>query len=199
MSNKLVCGVGIYNKGKYPGSENGKKTKAYATWADMLRRCYDLKYKEKVPTYIECSVHEEWIYFQKFAEWYFANYYEIPLLGITQLDKDILTKGNKIYSPEMSVLVPRTINNLFTKSNAKRGKYPIGVYYHKTAKKYRAMINYGDGRSHHLGSFDTPKEAFNAYRIAKEAFIKKTAETYKSMIPSKLYEAMLRYEVSIDD
>jgi hypothetical protein len=199
MRNKLVYGVGIYTKGEHRAKIDGKTTRVYATWRDMLRRCYDPKLHEKRPTYVGCRVCDEWIYFQTFAEWYFANYYEIPLLGTPQIDKDILTKGNKIYGPDRCVLVPSVINNLFTKRDAKRGKYPIGVCYNKQCNKYQVTISYGDGRRHHLGYFDTVEEAFEAYKIAKEAFIKKTAETYKSMIPSKLYEAMMNYEVSIDD
>jgi hypothetical protein len=202
MSNGLVYGVGIYTKGEYKAWENGKNTKVYAAWKDMLRRCYDPKFHERQPTYVGCSVHEEWIYFQKFATWYDENYYEILLLGVMQLDKDILSKGNKVYGPDMCVLVPRKINNLFIKCNASRGKYPIGVYYDKRRDKYRASINYGDGRVHTLGRFDTIEEAFNAYKIAKEIHIKDVAETYYSklnLIPVKLYEAMLRYEVNIDD
>jgi hypothetical protein len=199
MSNRLLYGVGIYNKGEHRAKIDGKNTKVYDAWHAMLQRCYDPKYHERQPTYVGCSVCDEWIYFQKFATWYDENYYEIPLLGIMQLDKDILSKGNKVYGPDRCVLVPRKINNLFIKSNATRGKYPIGVTYNKPLNKYQARICYGDGIRHHLGYFATAEEAFNAYKIAKEAFIKKTAETYKSMIPSNLYEVMMNYEVNIDD
>jgi hypothetical protein len=199
MNNRLVWGVGIYTEGKYKAWENGKNTKVYVAWNHMLERCYSPKFQAKWPTYAGCSVQEEWIYFQTFASWYFANYYEILSLGRSELDKDILIKGNKIYSPETCVFVPGSINSLFTKSNAKRGKYPIGVDYDKRRNKYRARIRYGDGRKHHLGYFDTAEEAFEAYKIAKEIHIKDVAETYKSMIPSKLYDAMMNYEVNIDD
>jgi hypothetical protein len=199
MRNKLVCGVGIYTKGEYRATRDGKPTRVYDVWKHMLQRCYSPKYQAKRPTYVGCTVCGEWIYFQTFASWYFANYYEIPLLGTPQIDKDILSKGNKIYSPETCVLVPSVINSLFIKSNAIRGKYPIGVSYNKKAKKYEVTISYGDGIRHHLGYFDTVEEAFEAYKAAKEAFIKKTAETYKSMIPSNLYEAMMNYEVEITD
>jgi hypothetical protein len=202
MRNRLVYGIGIYNKGEHRAKIDGKKTKVYQTWQDMLRRCHDPKHQTKHPTYIGCSVCDEWLDFQNFATWYDKNYYEILLLGVMQLDKDILIKGNKIYSPDTCVLVPRKINNLFTKRDAKRGKYPIGVYYHKPTKKYLAQISYGDGIRHYLGLFDTAEEAFEAYKIAKEIHIKDVAETYYSklnLIPSKLYEAMMNYEVNIDD
>jgi hypothetical protein len=199
MKSRKVYGVGIYEKGEYPVMENGKLTDEYVCWRHMLQRCYSPRYHVKRPTYIGCAVCDPWLYFQTFAKWYNSNYYEIPLLGKSHIDKDILVKGNKIYSPDNCVFVPEVINNLFTKSNATRGKYPIGVDYYKRDKKYRAMISYGDGKSHHLGYFTTPEKAFNAYKTAKENHIKKVANDYRALIPVKLYEAMLAYTVDIND
>ena len=86
----------------------------------MLRRCYDEKLHKKYPTYIDCKVCEEWLNFQNFAKWYYNNYYEIENEKIC-LDKDILHKGNKIYSPDNCVFVPNNINVLFVKSDKSRG------------------------------------------------------------------------------
>ena len=44
------------------------------------------------------------------------------------LDKDILIKGNKIYSQDTCIFVPKAINSLFTNRKRFRGEYPIGVY-----------------------------------------------------------------------
>lgn len=109
-----VYGVGYYGQGKYKSSINGKPTKVYNHWRDMLRRCYDPYYLNKEPTYIDCYVCEEWHNFQNFSEWFYKHYYEIPNERI-ELDKDILFKGNKIYSPETCILVPQRINTLFIK------------------------------------------------------------------------------------
>jgi hypothetical protein len=199
MSNRLVYGVGIYTKGKYKSWENGKPTKVYTAWTNMLKRCYSQISLEERPTYTGCTVCPEWLNFQKFAEWYFSNYYEVSSFGTLQIDKDILIKGNKIYSPETCVFVPSVINSLFIKHDAKRGDYPIGVTYNKKAKKYEARISYGDGRFHYLGLFDTVEEAFEVYKYHKELHIKNKAEEHKPNIPLKLYEAMLNYEVEITD
>ena len=112
------------------------------------------------------------------------------------LDKDILIKNNKIYSPETCVFVPHDINSLFTKANTKRGKYPIGVHfkrnkYHVQIQKYKQVI--------HLGTYDTSEEAFTVYKIAKENYIKEIADKYKDLIPKKLYDAMYEYEVEWED
>ena len=195
-----VYGVGI--TGLEPTKdENGEVLSSYKCWIEMLRRCYSAKWQEKYPTYVDCSVSEEWLYYHNFKNWYDNNYYEIDN-KTSHLDKDILVKGNKVYSPDTCVFVPQFINKLFTKSQKTRGDFPIGVNYDKASKKYRAQLSiFKDGKRtmKHLGLFDTPKEAFEAYKQAKEEYIKEIADNYKDKIPAKLYEAMYAYEVSIDD
>lgn len=192
-----IYNVGYYGVGIYKATNNGKTTKAYAKWNDMLRRCYNVK-DRKNPTYIECSVCEEWHNFQNFAKWHEDNYYEIE--GKTMcLDKDILVKGNKVYSPETCVYTPQEINKLFTKTNALRGDLPIGVQLGNTGNNYYAACAVGRKKSKRLGSYNTPEEAYEAYKQCKEQHIKEVAEQYKPYIPTKLYEAMLRYEVEITD
>lgn len=192
-----VFGIGYLGKGKYKTKENGKHTKCYDAWKNMLQRCYDNKYKEKYPTYKGCKVCEEWHNFQNFASWYNDNYYEIPN-DFMCLDKDILFKGNKIYSPETCVFVSNEINSLFTKCNKSRGDLPIGVYYFKSDDVYVSRCSFGN-KLKHLGRFDTPQEAFQVYKEYKEKYIKQLANKYKEYIPQKLYEAMYNYEVEIDD
>jgi hypothetical protein len=93
-----LYGVGFVGDGNHKPSKNGKNTKAYATWARMLERCYYEKYQARNPTYIGCTVDKEWHNFQCFAKWYHENY---PADGKDyQLDKDLLVKGNKIYSAD---------------------------------------------------------------------------------------------------
>ena len=191
-----VWGIGCIGIGKFKTTdENGKETKCYMTWNDMYGRCYDPKFHEKHSTYENCSVAEEWHNYQAFAKWNDENYYEVGNEKMT-LDKDILCKGNKVYSPETCVFVPQFINTLFVKSNKIRGKYPLGVS--KYGNKFQAQLNKYNKKIH-LGYYDTPEEAFLAYKKAKEEYIKEVAEEYKSQIPHKLYEALVNYEVEIDD
>jgi hypothetical protein len=128
--------------------------------------------------------------------WFDENYYEIEGHKM-HLDKDILVKRNKIYSPDKCVFVPAFINATFTKNNVGRGDLPIGVV--KRGKKYFASCSNNNQKRRYLGMFDNPEEAFYAYKDAKETHIKNTAEQYKHKIPNKLYEALMRYEVDIDD
>ena len=92
---KSVYGVGCIGIGKYVAHVKRKPTKSYDTWIGMLRRCYSEKSFIRRPTYKDVTVCEEWHNFQTFAKWYEENYIE----GF-HLDKDLLSKGNKIYSPE---------------------------------------------------------------------------------------------------
>jgi hypothetical protein len=195
---RKVFGVGYVGKGKYKHITNGKHTKQYTVWHSMIRRCYSEVYLKNKPSYIGCKVVEQWHNFQNFAEWYDKNYYEIE--GETMcLDKDILVKGNRIYSPETCVFVSRSINSMFTKTDSKRGKYPIGVKWHSRDEIFEAKCCDGTKKHIYLGRFKTPEEAFQVYKTYKESLIKRTAIKFKDQIPSKLYNALMNYEVEITD
>ncbi len=189
LHNKTVCNVGCIGVGNYKPTFNGKRTKANEVWKDMLQRCY--KYIEINPTYKDCSVVEEWHNFQNFAAWFEENYVE----GF-ELDKDILVKRNKIYSPETCCFVPKKINYLFIKCNKTRGLYPIGVSL--VHNRFQTTIR-KNGKTINLGRFNTIEEAFKAYKIAKEQYIKEVAEKWKSQITEKVYQAMYNYQVEIID
>lgn len=184
-----VYGVGILDK------EADKEI--YRRWMGMLKRCYSKNELKKCPTYVECSICEKWLLYSNFEKWYKKNYYEIEN-EIMELDKDILIKGNKIYSPETCLFVPHRINSLFTKSNKARGLYPIGVTFHKRHNKYNSKLNIKGNRVS-LGYFKTIEEAFESYKEAKEEYIKQIADEYKDKILGKLYDAMYEWKVEITD
>ncbi len=190
--NKSTCGIGFLGIGKYSRINN---LKAYTLWSHVFQRCYNNNYLEKFPSYKGCSVHPDWHNFQVFAGWFEQNYDKKKMQG-WHFDKDILFKGNKIYSPETCCFVPPEINTLFTKSNKNRGIYPIGVSIHnKRFKSYTLK----EGKQIHLGTFDTPEEAFEAYKVAKEIKIKELAKFWKSSIEYKVYKALINYKVEITD
>lgn len=200
---RRTYGIGYLGEGKYKTTENSKQTKCYKVWNSMLQRCYDDKFHKKEETYKNCEVCKEWLCFQNFAKWYYNNYYEIEGERI-DLDKDILNKGNKIYSPENCIFVPEKINKLFPKRNKLRGNYPIGVCYIKSIGKFQASCNIYDykenkTKTRFLGYYDVPEKAFQVYKKCKENNIKKVADYYKEQIPNRLYNAMYSYEVDIDD
>ena len=116
------------------------------------------------------------------------------------VDKDILFKGNKVYSPNTCCLVPKNANNLFIKSNNVKREYPIGVT--KQYKNFTSRCqNPFTGKTESLGTFDTPEKAFMVYKQYKESIIKQVAqdEFNKGNITKICYDAMMNYEVEITD
>lgn len=193
-----VFNVGYLGVGCYSASKNNKPTKIYNSWVSMLQRCYDKKLHEKHNTYLNCTVDTFFHNFQNFSQWYYDNLWHSDFLI---LDKDILQKGNKVYSPNTCILVNRNINCLFTKSDASRGEHPIGVSYVIKNKKYSAQVRINN-KNKHIGLFNTPEEAFYAYKNFKEKYIKQVADEYKEKYPNfpqKLYDAMYNWRVEITD
>ena len=198
---RSVYGVGYLGEGKYKAKENGKFKEEYIIWRSMLQRCYDPKFQEKNSSYKGCSVEDYLLNFQHMAEWIKENYYEVP--GETMcLDKDILYKGNKIYSRDTCIFVPQRINTLFTKRNSERGNNTIGVS-DLPSGNYQVNCNNGYGKYVYWGSYSTKEEAFNVYKQYKESLIKRTIDSYKGKIPEPYYTrlktAMYNYKVEIDD
>ena len=202
--NKEVYNVGYLGQGKYSYKEHKH---IYKIWQDMLKRCYSSYYMNKYPTYKDCYVCEEWHNFQNFAKWLDENYYEVKDEKMC-LDKDILFKRNKIYSPETCIFVPERINNLFVNRHRERGNLPLGVIEDidkrsgsKRLKVQCNMIEEGKTKRKNLGRFplNRPFQAFYTYKQFKESYIKQIADEYKELIPQKLYNALYRYEVEIND
>ncbi len=182
---------------KYPTMINGRNTKEYGLWQNMLTRCYNDTYKNKQPTYIGCEVSNNFKSYEYFYEWC-QNQIGFNVEG-WHLDKDLLIKGNKVYSEYSCVFLPNEINLLLVKCTASRGEYLIGVYWSKTANAFKATVRKNKGGQKHLGYFNTELEAYNAYKIAKEAFVKEQANKFKSQIDQRAYNALMNYEVGIDD
>lgn len=194
-------GVGYLAEGRYTVSENSKLNQWFKIWNSMLNRCYNPKYQEKHPTYKGCEVETFLFNFQHMCEWLDENYYEIPDEQMC-LDKDILCKGNKLYSRDTCIFVPQRINLLFTKRNNYRGKDPIGVTPNSSGN-YRVFCHDGYGKQTYLGTYTSKEEAFRVYKNYKEKVIKEVIDSYEGIIPepfySRLKTAMYNYKVEIDD
>jgi hypothetical protein len=190
----FLYGLGYVGDGVYKTKGFHKKTPYYVKWFNIFERCYNGVY----PSYKTVKVCEEWHNFQNFAKWYEENWKSDYMDNKWSLDKDILVKGNKIYSPETCCFVPQEINSLFIKLNSRRGEYPIGVYLSKN-KKYISNFTKGKRVTMYLGTYNTPEEAFQVYKETKESYIKEIADKWKGQISDKVYEAMYNYKVEIDD
>lgn len=176
---------------------NGNILETYRKWEAMLDRVYGRGCKsDETNPYYNVSISEDFRWYKDFKEWCEKQ------IGFGNkgwaLDKDILVKGNKVYSPETCCFVPVELNSLLVNSRATRGEFPVGVHFDKSRNKFQAYIR-KDGKRKHLGRFSTPEEAFQVYKEAKESYIKEVAETYKDQIDSRVYESLMKYEVNIDD
>lgn len=193
--NKSLCGVGYMGVGKFKSKGlNDKSTREYSVWNSMIMRCYSENGNIN-EGYEDCTVHPDWHNFQVFAEW-FTKHPSFKYEG-WHLDKDILIKGNKVYSEDTCCLVPCSVNNLFIKSNGSRGDLPVGVV--KSGKKFMTQLGLAGDRIH-LGTYTTAMEAFIVYKRAKEAYIKYVADVlYATQLEENVKEAMRNYEVDITD
>lgn len=198
-----ILGVGIVGD-KYKTSCNKKHTKEYEAWYSMLTRCYDKNFKKRRGTYENVTCCDEWHLFEKFYEWLhsqpnFDKWYEGKKWAI---DKDILIKGSKFYSPETCCLVPDRINSLFLKSNKRRGDLPIGVSRGEyDGHTYYVLSISRKIHKHPQKYFKSLDDAFYYYKKYKEDIIKQMAqeEYIQGNITKQCYDAMMNYQVEITD
>jgi len=160
-SPKLVYGVGV-NDANYvvTGRNNGKQVlcPVYSTWKAMLDRCYGPKNDGRNQAYVDCSVTEEWFSFTKFSAWATVQLYWNE--DGVELDKDLLVEGNRVYSPETCLIVPKVVNNFFPQKITE----DIGVKYFPNRKKpWRAKCGCGKKNDKWIGYFATKKEAQTTY------------------------------------
>lgn len=188
---KLVYGFGI-NDCKYP-----IRDKAPECWRNMVQRCYDTRLLSSVKyqRYVGCTVSDEWRVSSDFCEWAFSQkgFYHPN----SCLDKDILNFGNKVYCPEHCSFVPREINIALTFSDAKRGKYPLGVGVKESSKgvvSFIARLNRGA-----LGplskTFNTVEDAVRFYRAEKVKHLSYLADKYSEWLSSDVYETLKDYNL----
>lgn len=175
-SKKRVYGVGlndadyVLQKEETVGYINGKRKRKivgfcpyYRTWENMLKRCYSARFQERNPAYKDCTVSDEWLTFSNFKRWMEKQNWEGK-----QLDKDLLFEGNKVYGPDTCVFITQTVNKFTTDRGADRGKWPIGVNWHKGANKFQSLCsNPFTKKQEYLGLFTCEQEAHEAWRKRK--------------------------------
>lgn len=189
---RSVCGVGFIGHGRYQPTANGKISKSYSQWKDMIVRCYDENLRHKHPTYKDCTVCDEWHNFQNFAEWHEANY---PKDGKPyQLDKDLKVIGNKVYSPETCMFVSSAVNKFTVDCGSSRGEHMVGVC--KPGERLIARCrNPITGKHEHLGLFDNELKAHLAWRNRKSWMAYELAMTQDM---SEVKQALLNWKRALD-
>lgn len=165
--------------------KGGNRSVEYEAWLGMLVRCYSERFLKKNPSYIGCTVCEEWHNFQVFAEWYTR---EDEYGRGYHLDKDILVKGNKLYSPKTCCLVPQGLNSFFSGFDGETKNI-----YKTTNGKFVAKIS-RYGKKEHLGTFETEHEASLVYSRAKAIRAKELALENLGKIRYKVFLAIINWE-----
>mgnify|MGYP006954717919 CR=1 FL=1 len=190
-----VCGVGIND---IVGSST-THTNIRTLWKGILDRCYG---KNVTEAYKDCSICDRWIKLSNFIVDIekMPNFDKLFKQGWS-LDKDILVKGNKIYSPDTCCIVPSEINQLFIYQKSNRGSLPIGVAFNTRDGSFTAQLNkrLTGGKQRLCKYFKTAEEAFLFYKEAKESYIKDVANMYKDQIDFRCYEAMMNWVVEEND
>ncbi len=193
---KLIYGVGI-NDWDTPVRQNGKLIKEYYLWQGMLQRCYSDWFHNRQPSYRDVTCSKEWLSLSTFTKDIRAKKnFDKCLSEGWQLDKDILLKGCKHYSDETTCFVPPAINNVILKSDRARGNLCIGVSAVKG--RFQAQLRRED-RKKITAYFDTEVKAFLFYKKEKEKQIKRLADLFKDQLDSKVYQALINYQVEITD
>ncbi len=167
----------------------------YETWKGVLQRSCGDVFKDKYPTYRDVTVCEEWLSFATFLEWVNREVgYKGKPVGL-DLDKDLMVRGNKIYSPEFCSFVPKEVNILLTNKPNHRGEWPLGVCFDKKQKKFRAYLS-KYGKAANMKRVGTAEEAFLMYKVGKEQHIKEIAEMYREQLNPKVFETLMNWEVT---
>jgi len=129
----------------------------------MLNRCYSEATQRKNPTYVGCYVCEEWLTFSNFKSWMEKQNWEGK-----ELDKDILVKGNKVYSPETCIFIDASVNSFVSDNGVRHGNTLVGASYNKAARKFMVRChNVFEKKCEYLGYFEDERMAHLVWKKRK--------------------------------
>lgn len=173
--------------GEYWNSGSGRE-KTYSIslssqrWSTLLKRCdSDSSFVKNNPTYRSCENHFK--NFQEFVDWsiYQYGYNLVDVNGDRwSLDKDIISYGNKIYSPEFCCYLPNRVNKFLTLRQNNRSAYGLGVY--KAHNKYFSVISVNSKNISKYG-FSTPIDAHMFWLENKKKYGEELAEEFINKNP----------------
>lgn len=163
----------------YPTTMDDGVLKIYSVWKAIIARCFNDNIKEKKKCYKKARLCEEWHIFTNFLSWYLNNRVE----G-WHIDKDIIIKGNKVYSPDTCCFVPNEINSFFAHNS--RNIVPKGF---STNKKHNKFISSISNKV-----FDNESDAYKCFCLDKEIKAKRLAEKYKDNLDIRVYNRLINYK-----
>ncbi|PNG11914.1 hypothetical protein [Stutzerimonas stutzeri] len=160
--------------------------RGFFIWRDMIRRT-EQWHGRKSLAYIDVSVCDEWKDFEKFSDWYMN--YQGKKQGF-HLDKDLLSRGSGIYSPDTCCFLPASINQMLTSRRSDSGDTP-GVY--RQRDRFLARVRH-KGAQRHVGSFSSAEEAYGAYLAKKREILQLEANKFKPDLPAEVFQALMSYD-----
>lgn len=186
---KTAYSIGCLGEGEY----NNTKSEAYVTWCNILKRSYSNSYQTVQPTYKGTSVSEEWLNFQNFAKWFNENYYTVEGVNV-QIEKDLLVKGNKVYSAETCVFVPQEVNIFFSSAKSKESTLPTGIS--MVNGKYLVQVGMGKvGNKPKVSkcTFESLDDAKDFYVKCKQERAIQLADKYKDVLDKRVVAKLNSY------
>lgn len=203
-----VYGIGFFGIGRFiPRSYKPKDDqivvdqKIYRHWVKLLDRVYNLenKHSSSNKTYKGCTIDPDWHNFQNFCEWTLTQKYWNE--KDAHLDKDLLVKGNKHYSPSTCCYIPSKINLFISGCKISEKGLPRGVNYIKPRTKgskqgYIARCYFKSDREY-LGYYDDKDQASIVYNARKKEVAMSLIAEYTDVISEPASKAFHRY--LIDD
>lgn len=166
---RSIYGIGYPGDGEFKTRTNGELNRDYSVWRGIFDRCYMEPRPLKFASYSECTVHPEWHNMQNFCNWYRDNYIEDY-----ELDKDIISQGNKVYGPDTCIFVHPLVNSFFSNSRVSRGDSLIGSSFNHTLGKYESYCSDTfTGKKVNLGLFDSQVDANKEWVKYKKRLCKK--------------------------
>lgn len=186
-----LSGIGYIGNGVHTARVNGKICPAYKAWSGMFTRCYDERHLSIRPSYRGCEVAKEWHDFQVFAEWYKGHKF---FNKGYHLDKDILVRGNKVYSEDTCCLVPPSLNTSVGIRVNNKDAYVGCVSLDKRSGTFNSSIC-KFGKSIYLGSYKGEVEATEVYLKAKKEYMRELAIIYKDKVTDRVFNALFNWEV----
>ena len=167
-------------------------------YRNIYNRCYNPNNHKYKPCYKGCTICDEW-YSEPGAEdqtgrlnfyrWLDEdNFYVIDGEPTTELDHNILKRGNTVYSPECCIFVPKSINSMFAGFAKKSDNdLPQGVMRAANGRYITVIKSIRD-------TFTTPEEAHAVWAEMQKMRIVQAAERYDGLIPQRLTDALLNWE-----
>jgi len=183
-------GVSFTGYGYCNSLDENLRRKVYSLWSCIVGRTLREGYVDKYNTYSDVTLCEQWHNFQVFCKWVNENEY---FHSKFQLDKDLLIRGNREYSPDACCFLPQELNVVINVNYNTGNGLPVGVNV-KGDIYYEAALSYKGSRKL-LGQFNTIQEASDVYVEAKEAYVKELAHKWKDKIEPRAYEALMNWTV----